>query len=137
MPPQVLDQRAGQHDPLVGLKGQFGQRMHCLPVMAHGERLEAKHRLQLDQVLAPGLFPLTIVAPGLDRHLELISDQFQQRRGRRLIDAQNDAGETQVTELYREAQTVSRPAPLPDDREVGIAERVMSDQVVLGVRQRQ
>jgi hypothetical protein len=29
--------------------------MDGLPVVAHRERLEAEHRLQLDQVLAPGL----------------------------------------------------------------------------------
>ncbi|KNY36813.1 hypothetical protein RQ27_20190, partial [Acinetobacter baumannii] len=43
----------------------------------------------------------------------------------------------QVTELHREAQPIGWPAPLSDDREVGIVECVMSDQVVLGVRQRQ
>ena len=89
------------------------------------------------QVLAPGLFPLAVIAPALDRRPELIGDQFQQRRERRLIDAQDDAGETQVAELHREAQTVRGPAPLADDGQVGVAEGVVPDQVILGLRQRQ
>jgi hypothetical protein len=71
LPPQMLNQGAGQHDAFVGLHGQLGQRMHGLPVVAHGERLEAEHRLQLDQVLAPGLLPLPVIVPAFDRHLEL------------------------------------------------------------------
>ena len=71
LPPQMLDQSAGQHDALVGLHGQLGQRVDGLPVVAHGERLEAKHRLQFDPVLAPGLFPLPVVVPAFDRHFEL------------------------------------------------------------------
>jgi hypothetical protein len=51
--------------------------VHGLPVVAHGERLEAKHRLQLDQVLAPGLLPLPVVVPAFDADLELVGDQFQ------------------------------------------------------------
>lgn len=50
MPPQVLDQHLGQHDTLINLQGQIGQHLHHLPVVAHGEGLEAEHRLQLDQV---------------------------------------------------------------------------------------
>jgi hypothetical protein len=88
LPPQMLNQGAGQHDAFVGLHGQLGQRMHGLPVVAHGERLEAEHRLQLDQVLAPGLLPLPVVVPAFDTGLELVGDQFQQGRERRLIDAQ-------------------------------------------------
>ena len=91
LPPQMIDQGAGQHDALVGLHGQLGQPLDGLPVVAHREGLEAEHRLQFDQVLAPGLFPLAILAPAFDANLELVSDQFQQRRKRRLIDAQYDA----------------------------------------------
>ncbi len=49
LPPQVLDQGSGQHDALVGLHGQLGQQLDSLPVVANRERLEAEHRLQLDQ----------------------------------------------------------------------------------------
>jgi hypothetical protein len=51
-----------------------------LPVVAHGERLEAEHRLQLDQVLAPGLLPLPVLVPAFDADLELVGDQLQQWR---------------------------------------------------------
>jgi hypothetical protein len=137
LPPQVLDQGAGQHDALVGLHRQLGQHLDGLPVMAHGEGPEIEHGLQLDQVLAPGLLPLAVLVPAFDADLELLGDQLQQGRERRFIDAQDDAWKAQVAELHREAQPIGWPAPLSDDREVGIAECVMSDQVVLGVRQRQ
>ncbi len=135
--PQVLDQGAGQHDALVGLQGHLGQQLDGLPVVAHGKGLEAEHRLQFDQVLAPGLLPLPVFVPAFDADLELVGDQFQQGRKRRLIDAQDDTKKAQVTELHGEAQPVGRAAPLPDDGEVGFAERVVTDQLILGVRQRQ
>ena len=87
LPPPVLDQGAGQHDALVGLHGQFGHQRDGLPVVAHREGLEAEHRLQLDQVLAPGLLPLPVLIPAFDANLELVGDQFQQGRERRLTDA--------------------------------------------------
>jgi hypothetical protein len=40
-----------------------------------------------------------------------------------------------VAELHREAQPIGRAAPLPDDG--AFAERVVTDQLILGVRQRQ
>jgi hypothetical protein len=76
LPPQVLDQGACQHNALVGLHGQLGQRVDGLPVVAHGEWLKTEHRLQLDQVLTPGLLPLPIFAPAFDVDLELIGDHF-------------------------------------------------------------
>ncbi len=114
-----------------------GQQLDGLPVVAHGKGLEAEHRLQFDQVLAPGLLPLPVFVPAFDADLELVGDQFQQGRKRRLIDAQDDTRKAQVTELHGEAQPVGRAAPLPDDGEVGFAERVVTDQLILGVRQRQ
>ncbi len=77
LPPQMFDQGAGQHDAFVGLHGQLGQRVHGLPVVAHGERLKAEQGLQLDQVLAPGLLPLPVLVPVFDADLELVGDQFQ------------------------------------------------------------
>lgn len=105
--------------------------------MAHREGLKAEYRLQLDQVLAPGLFPLPILAPAFDADLELVGDQFQQWRERRLIDAKDDAGKAQVGKLNGEAEAVGRAAPLPDNGKVRLAERVVTDQLILGVRQRQ
>lgn len=131
----MIDQGAGQHDALVGLHGQLSQRVDGLPVVAHGERPEAKHRLQFDQVLAPCLFPLAVLVPAFDADLELVGDQLQQGRKRWLIDAKDDTRKAQVAELHGEAQPVGRTAPLPDDGQVGVAERVVTDQFFLGVRQ--
>ena len=103
LPPQMIDQGAGQHDALVGLHGQLGQPLDGLPVVAHREGLEAEHRLQFDQVLAPGLLPLPVFVPAFDADLELVGDQSQQGRERRLIDAKDDARKAQVAELHGEA----------------------------------
>ena len=135
LPPQVLDQGAGQHDALVGLHGQLGQQLNGLPIVAHGEGLEAEHCLKLHQVLAPCLFPLAVLVPAFDADLELVGDQLQQGRKRWLIDAKDDTRKAQVAELHGEAQPVGRTAPLPDDGQVGVAERVVTDQFFLGVRQ--
>lgn len=113
LPPQVLDQGSGQHDALVGLHGQLGQQLDSLPVVANRERLEAEHRLQLDQVLASGLLTLPVLVPAFDADLELVGDQSQQWRERWLISAKDDAGKAQVAELHREAQPIGRAAPLP------------------------
>ena len=96
LPPQVLDQGSGQHDALVGLHGQLGQQLDSLPVVANRERLEAEHRLQLDQVLASGLLTLPVLVPAFDADLELVGDQSQQWRERWLISAKDDAGKAQV-----------------------------------------
>ena len=71
LPPEIFDQRTGQHDSLVGLQGQLGQRMHLSFVIAHGEGLESEHRLELDQMLPPGLPALPILIPAFHRHFEL------------------------------------------------------------------
>ena len=119
------------------MHGQLGQQLDSLPVVANRERLEAEHRLQLDQVLASGLLTLPVLVPAFDADLELVGDQSQQWRERWLISAKDDAGKAQVAELHREAQPIGRAAPLPDDGEVAFAERVVTDQLILGVRQRQ
>ena len=133
----MLNQSVGQHDALVGLHGQLGQQLDGMPVVAHREGLETEHRLQLDQVLAPGLLPLPVLVPAFDADLELFGDHFQQGLERRLIDAEDDARKAQVAELHGEAQAVGRAPPLPDDGDVGFAERVVTDQLILGVRQGQ
>ena len=71
LPPQVFDKGAGQHNPFIGLQGQLGQCMDGLPVVAHGEGLETKHCLQLDQVLPPCLLALAVLVPAFHWHLEL------------------------------------------------------------------
>ena len=49
-----------------------------------------------------------------------------------------DKGSIYLTrEVFRFDHCDGRAAPLPDDGEVGFAERVVTDQLILGVRQRQ
>ena len=109
LPPQVLDQGSGQHDALVGLHGQLGQQLDSLPVVANRERLEAEHRLQLDQVLASGLLTLPVLVPAFDetaagwRPVSAMAGTVAHQR-------QDDAGKAQVAELHREAQPVGRRA---------------------------
>jgi hypothetical protein len=47
--------------------------------------------------------------------------------------AQDDAGESQVAKLNGEAQPIRRAATLSDDRQIGVVERVVSDQFVFGI----
>lgn len=58
---EMLNQGAGQHDALVGLHGQLGQQLDGLPVVAHGEGLEAEHRLQLEPGARAGSVPAAAV----------------------------------------------------------------------------
>ncbi len=100
--------------------------------MAHGEGPETEHGLQLAQVLAPGLLPLAVLFQLSTPTWSWSATSFNKGgNGSQFIDARDDAGKAQVTELHREAQPIGWPAPLSDDREVGIVECVMSDQVVL------
>ena len=78
--------------------------------------LEPEHRLQLDQVLPPCLFALAVLAPTFHWHLELRGHHAQQGRKRRLIDAQEDARESQVAKLHGEAQSIRSAATLADHR---------------------
>lgn len=68
---------------------------------------------------------------------EIDDTRCQQGRERRLGNAEDDAGEAQVAKLDGETQAVGRPAPLADDGKVGFAQRVVPDQVVVGVGHRQ
>ncbi len=67
-----------------------------LPVVTHGEGLEPEHRLQLNQVLPPCLLAQAILVPAFHWHFELRGHHAQQGRKRKLIDAQKDAGKSQV-----------------------------------------
>jgi len=88
-------------------------------------------------VFAPGLGTLTVVCPGLGWHLQLRGHQAQQGWERLRIRRERHAGKAHVAELHCKAQVVRWPSMLADDGKVGIAERVIPDQVVLGVRQRE
>jgi hypothetical protein len=108
-----------------------------LLVVAYDEYLETNRCLQLDQVIAPRLFSLPIFIPAFCRNRELVGNRFQLRREGRMVNAQDDSGEAQIAELHCEPQTVCGPAPLIDDGKVGLAERVMPDQLIVCVWQTQ
>ena len=61
--PQQLDQCLGQHDTPVGLLGQIGELVDEVPIVRDSERRQLQPRLQLQQVLAPGFWPLRILRP--------------------------------------------------------------------------
>ena len=69
--PQAFDKCTGQNSAFIGLQSQIGQHIHRLPVMTHGERLEAEHGLQLNKVLSSRQFTLTIFVPTFDWDIEL------------------------------------------------------------------
>src|SRR3990167_5335154 len=104
--------------------------MHRLSVVAHGERLEPKHRLQLDQALPPCLLALAVLVPAFYRYLDLRSHHAQQQRERRSIGTQKNARESQIAKLDGEAQPICGATTLTDDRQVGVVERVVPDQIV-------
>jgi hypothetical protein len=137
LPTQVFDERASQDNGLVGLPGQFGQFMGRLPTMTRAKGLKTKRLLQFDQVFAPRLPAAAIFVPFLRGCFELRGHQPQQGRIRRRVDAERHSGKTQVAEQDREAQAIGRAAPLPDDRQVGLAQAVMPDEFLFTLGQRQ
>jgi hypothetical protein len=70
--------------------------------VANRERLEAEHRLQLDQVLASGLLTLPVLVPAFDADLELVGDSLS--NGGNGGSSADDAGKAQV--VHREAQPI-------------------------------
>ena len=66
---QVLDERAGQHDALVGLPREVVEVVHRGPVVPHGERPEAEDGLQLDQMLPARLVALGRTRPSVPARL--------------------------------------------------------------------
>jgi hypothetical protein len=91
--------------------------------------------LQFQKVLAACLGPLAVIRPGFEWHLQLRCHQTQQWRERLLVYREHHAGIAHVAELHGEAQAVGRATPLPDDGQVGFTKRVVTDQLIFGVRQ--
>ena len=91
------------------------------------ERRKAEDCMQLDKVLSPRLSAVAVFGPTLDRDLQLSSDQVQQRRKRKLIDAEHDTGIAEIGELHGKAKPVRGATTLPNDSEVGLAQGVAPD----------
>ena len=135
MTTQVCDQRAGQHNTLLGLQRQLCQRLDGLPVTAHGEGLETERRLQFNQMLMAGLIALAVLIPTSYWHLQLRGHHAQQGRRWGFIGAQNDAGKSQVAQLDGKAKPVGWLTMLPNDGQVGIAEGAKPDKLVFALGQ--
>ena len=88
-------------------------------------------------MLTASLGPLAIICPGFEGNLQLRGHLTQHGCKRFLGQCEHHTGIAHVAQLHGEAQAVGRAAPLPDDGQIGVAERVITDQVFLGVRQRQ
>ncbi len=75
LPAQILDERLGQHDALVGLPREELQRLPDGAVVLHGKGPEPEDGLQFHQVFPACLDPLTIHRPRFRGDLELRGHQ--------------------------------------------------------------
>ena len=95
---------------------------HCT-----GKGISIQHEQRIDDP------PTCVMVPAFHRHLELCGHHAQQGRKWRIIDAQEDARESQVAKLHGEAQSIRGAATLTDHRQVGFVERVVPYQFVFGI----
>jgi hypothetical protein len=93
-------------------------------MMARRERFEAEDSLKVSQVLPPGLGTTAIICPRIDSDPELVGYKMKERSERKLVDAKDNTGKTEIAELNRKAQPVRRAAALPDDGKVGFTQGV-------------
>jgi hypothetical protein len=88
-------------------------------------------------MLAPSFLPLGILRPARRVEPKLPSDPLQQGHRHGDFGQQALTGEAQQAQLHRDTQAVRVAAPLPDQQQVGLAEGVVPDAFIFGVRQRQ
>ena len=105
--------------------------------MVAGEESQVQPADDLLLVLASGLVAPCVGIPQCARDLQLSGDDTEQRRRRRLLDAQGSARLTQVAKLNRNSQPVLRPAMLPNKGAVGSVQALMSDEFTLIGRERE
>ena len=117
-------------------KGHLGQQLDGLPVVAHGKGLEAEHRLQFDQC-SRRVCSRCPYSSQLDADLELVGDQFQQGRKRRLIDARDDTVKAQEQSCTAKLLQLVGSTRRCRMMERSVSLNVVTDQLILGVRQRQ
>src|SRR5260370_36941735 len=97
--PERLDQARRKHDAFVRLHRCFSEFFDGKPVMACRERFKAEDRLKFDQALSPGLSPVAVLSPVLDRNLDLRRYKMKQWRKLQLIYPEHPARKTQVPKL--------------------------------------
>ncbi len=135
--PQALQRLTGQQQALVGLLGQFGQLTHQGAEVGQAERGQLQVGAQLQGVLATGHVALAVLCPARRIGLDLLGHPQDDRLGQLAVSAQRVAGVAQQAELHGEAEAVGVAAPLTDQRQVGVVEGVVADQVILAFWQRE
>ena len=130
---QRIKNAGGQHDALVRLQGELGRSAHRLPVMRQAERLQTQVGAQFKQMLAPGFLALSILrlAPRIDAQLP--RDPLHKGRRHGGIWQQPLTRKAQQAQLHGDAQAVRIAAPLANQRQVGLTERVVLYQFVFGI----
>lgn len=76
---------------------------------------------------------LAVVDPDFVRHPQLLGYHPEQWHERLSIRCKHDAWITHVTELHRKAEPVCWAAMLPDNRQISVVKRVVTNQLFLGV----
>ncbi len=125
-----------QQQALVGLLGQLGQLAHQDAEVGQAERHQLQVGAQFLGMLAAGHVALAVLCPTHRVGLDLLGHPHDDRLGQLAVGAQRIAGVAQQAELHRETQTVGVAAPLADQRQVGVVEGVVADQIILVFRQR-
>jgi hypothetical protein len=128
---------ASQHNARICLQRRLRQILHGYPVMAHRERFEPEDCLEFDHVLPPGLGAIAVFGPLLYWNLKLRGHQLKQRRRGQFPKTQDDARIPHVAELHGEAEPVGHASSLTNDRQVGVAQGIATNQFILGIGQGQ
>jgi hypothetical protein len=106
------------------------QLLNGQPMVNRRKRFEVEECLKLEQVFPPGLSPVTVLRPALNRDLQLVRNEMKQRSKRQLGHAEHDAGKAQVAKLHGKAKLVGSATPLPNGRKIGLTQGVTPDQLI-------
>ena len=87
-------------------------------------------------MLATGHVALAVLCPARRLGLDLLRHPQDDRLGQLAVGSQRVTGVAQQAELHGEAEAVGVAASLADQRQVGVVEGVVADQVILAFRQR-
>ncbi|MNO58359.1 hypothetical protein D3C76_489150 [compost metagenome] len=83
-----------------------------------------------------GDITLTVLRPTFGGRLNLSGHPLNNRIGQHAVAGQRVTGVAQQAELHRKAEAIGITPALTDQRQVGLVEGVVADQVILAVRQR-
>jgi len=83
-----------------------------------------------------GDIALTVLRPAFGRSLNLSCHPLNDRIWQHAVAGQRVTGVAQQAELHGKAETIGITPSLTDQRQVGLVEGVIADQIVLAFRQR-